>query len=346
MYKLFRFVLFQFDAEKVHYFVVGLLNKIHRFAPARAIFRMLYVVESPKLATSFLGLNFPNPVGLAAGFDKNAQNIDALADCGFGFIEIGTITPKAQPGNDKPRLFRLKTDQAILNRMGFNNDGVEAAIAQLKARQNKKLIIGGNIGKNKWTPNEEAATDYLLSFEALFPYVDYFVVNVSSPNTPNLRALQEKEPLQDLLLRLQEQNNTNAAPKPILLKIAPDLTNTQIDEIIEIVAFTKIAGLIVANTTISRDQLKTPASEVEKLGAGGISGKPVTKRATELIHYIHQKADGKIPMMAVGGIHSAQDALDKLDAGATLVQLYTGFIYEGPALVKAINKALLERVQN
>jgi dihydroorotate dehydrogenase len=230
--------------------------------------------------------------------------------------------------------------------MGFNNDGVEAAIAQLKARQNKKLIIGGNIGKNKWTPNEEAAIDYLLSFEALFPYVDYFVVNVSSPNTPNLRALQEKEPLQDLLLRLQEQNNTKAAPKPILLKIAPDLSNTQIDEIIEIVAFTKIAGLIVANTTISRDQLKTPASEVEKLGAGGISGKPVTKRATELIRYIHQKAEGKIPMMAVGGIHSAQDALDKLDAGASLVQLYTGFIYEGPALVKAINKALLERVQN
>jgi dihydroorotate dehydrogenase len=288
-------------------------------------------------------LKFPNPVGLAAGFDKNAQNIDALADCGFGFIEIGTVTPKAQPGNDKPRLFRLKADQAILNRMGFNNEGVEAAITQLKQRQNKQLIIGGNIGKNKWTPNEEAVSDYLLCFEALFPFVDYFVVNVSSPNTPNLRALQEKEPLQDLLMQLQEKNAAQTAPKPVLLKIAPDLTDTQIDEIIEIVAFTKIAGLIVANTTISRDQLLTPAAEVEKMGAGGISGKPVTARATAMIKYIHDKSEGTIPMIAVGGIHSAQDALDKLDAGASLVQLYTGFIYEGPALVKSINSALLKR---
>jgi len=345
MYKLFRFVLFQFDAEKVHYFVVGLLNQIHRFAPARQLFRSLYVVQHPALETNFLGLKFPNPVGLAAGFDKNAQHIDALADCGFGFIEIGTVTPKAQPGNDKPRLFRLKADQAILNRMGFNNDGVEAAIVQLKARQNRQIIIGGNIGKNKWTPNEEAANDYLTCFEALFPYVDYFVVNVSSPNTPNLRALQEKEPLQDLLLRLQELNKRQSQPKPILLKIAPDLSNSQIDEIIEIVTYTKIAGLIVANTTISREGLRTPAAEIEQMGAGGISGKPVTLRATEMVKYIHEQSNGKIPMMAVGGIHTAQDALDKLAAGATLVQLYTGFIYEGPALVKAINRALLQRVQ-
>ena len=345
MYKLFRFVLFQFDAEKVHYFVVGLLNQIHRFAPARQLFRSLYVVQHPALETNFLGLKFPNPVGLAAGFDKNAQHIDALADCGFGFIEIGTVTPKSQPGNDKPRLFRLKADQAILNRMGFNNDGVEAAIAQLKARQNRQIIIGGNIGKNKWTPNEEAANDYLTCFEALFPYVDYFVVNVSSPNTPNLRALQEKEPLQDLLLRLQELNKQQSQPKPILLKIAPDLSNSQIDEIIEIVTYTKIAGLIVANTTISREGLRTPAAEIEQMGAGGISGKPVTLRATEMVKYIHEQSNGKIPMMAVGGIHTAQDALDKLAAGATLVQLYTGFIYEGPALVKAINRALLQRVQ-
>ncbi|MCE2864751.1 MAG: quinone-dependent dihydroorotate dehydrogenase [Cryomorphaceae bacterium] len=345
MYKLFRFVLFQFDAEKVHYFVVGLLNQIHRFAPARQLFRSLYVVQHPALEINFLGLKFPNPVGLAAGFDKNAQHIDALADCGFGFIEIGTVTPKAQPGNDKPRLFRLKADQAILNRMGFNNDGVEAAIAQLKARHNRQIIIGGNIGKNKWTPNEEAANDYLTCFEALFPYVDYFVVNVSSPNTPNLRALQEKEPLQDLLLRLQELNKQQSQPKPILLKIAPDLSNSQIDEIIEIVTYTKIAGLIVANTTISREGLRTPAAQIEQMGAGGISGKPVTLRATEMVKYIHEQSNGKIPMMAVGGIHTAQDALDKLAAGATLVQLYTGFIYEGPALVKAINRALLQRVQ-
>ena len=343
MYKLFRFVLFQFDAEKVHYFVMSLLNKIHGFALSRFLFRSTYVKEDPKLETSFLGLKFTNPVGLAAGFDKNAQNIDALADCGFGFIEIGTVTPKAQPGNDKPRLFRLKADHAILNRMGFNNDGVEAAIAALKSRQNKNIIIGGNIGKNKWTPNEEAVSDYLLCFEALFTHVDYFVVNVSSPNTPNLRALQEKEPLQDLLMQLQEKNASKIGPKPILLKIAPDLTNTQLDEIIEIVSVTKIAGLIVANTTISRDQLQTPAAEVEKMGAGGISGKPVTARATAMIKYIHDKSNGTIPMIAVGGIHSAQDALDKLDAGASLVQLYTGFIYEGPALVKSINSALLKR---
>ena len=344
MYKLFRFVLFQFDAEKVHYFVVGLLNKIHGFFLSRWIFRAIYVVEDPRLETHFLGLKFTNPVGLAAGFDKNAQNIDALADCGFGFIEIGTITPKAQPGNDKPRLFRLKQDQAILNRMGFNNEGVEAAIRELKARSNQKIIVGGNIGKNKWTPNEEAVNDYLACFDALFPFVDYFVVNVSSPNTPNLRALQEKEPLTQLLKQLQERNATQQEAKPILLKIALDLSNEQLDDIIEIVKETKIEGLIVANTTIERTGLLTPAQEIEKLGAGGISGKPVTNRSTEMVRYIHQKSDGSIPMIAVGGIHCAQDALDKLDAGAQLVQLYTGFIYEGPALIKQINKALLKRV--
>ncbi len=343
MYKLFRFILFQFDAEKVHYFVVGLLNKIHNFLPTRLLFRSQFVVKHPNLETSFLGLNFPNPVGLAAGFDKNAQHIDALADCGFGFIEIGTVTPKAQPGNDKPRLFRLKADHAILNRMGFNNDGVEAAVEQLRSRRNKQIIIGGNIGKNKWTPNEQAVADYLLCFEALFPYVDYFVVNVSSPNTPNLRALQEKEPLQDLLLQIQEKNAAQATSKPVLLKIAPDLNNTQIDEIIEIVNHTKIAGLIVSNTTISRDLLLTPKADVDQMGAGGISGKPITARSTAMIKYINEKSAGQIPMIAVGGIHSAQDAMDKLDAGASLVQLYTGFIYEGPALVKSINRALQKR---
>ena len=344
MYKLVRSILFLFDAEKVHYFVMRLLRFIHSAGPLRLIFRSVFVVEDPRLQTEFLGLKFPNPVGLAAGFDKNAQNIDALADCGFGFIEIGTITPKAQPGNDKPRLFRLKADQAILNRMGFNNDGVEAAITSLKKRKNKAILIGGNIGKNKWTPNEEATSDYLHCFEALFDFVDYFVVNVSSPNTPNLRALQEKEPLQALLQTLQNANELKSKPKPILLKIAPDLSETQIDEIIEIVGLTKISGLIVANTTISRDQLQTPAAQVEKMGAGGISGKPVTARATEMIRYIHRKSNGKIPMIAVGGIHSAQDAIEKLEAGAQLVQLYTGFIYEGPALVRSIHKALLKKV--
>ena len=222
----------------------------------------------------------------------------------------------------------------------LNND---TSIEQLKKRQNRRVIIGGNIGKNKWTPNEAAVEDYLLCFDALFPYVDYFVVNVSSPNTPNLRALQEKEPLQDLLLQIQEKNAAQKVSKPILLKIAPDLNDTQLDEIIEIVNHTKIAGLIVANTTISRAQLLTPKAEVDQMGAGGISGKPITARSTAMIKYIHEKSNGQIPMMAVGGVHSAQDAIDKLDAGASLVQLYTGFIYEGPALVKSINRALQKR---
>ena len=346
MYKLFRFFLFQFDAERVHYFVVGLLRLMHQILPIRSIFRAIYVKKHPQLKVNLFGLEFENPVGLAAGFDKNAAYIDPLSDCGFGFIEIGTITPKPQPGNDKPRLFRLKADNAILNRMGFNNDGVEAAISKLQNRSNKKLIIGGNIGKNKWTPNEEATQDYVICFEALFAYVDYFVVNVSSPNTPNLRALQEKGPLLELLSTLQQLNEAKAQQKPILLKIAPDLSDTQLDEVIEIVFETKIAGLIAANTTISRENLLTPKATVDALGAGGISGKPLTQRSTEVVRYIHQKSAGKIPIIAVGGIHSAQDALDKISAGASLVQLYTGFIYEGPKLIKEINQALLKQKSN
>lgn len=346
MYQLFRSILFRFDAEKVHYFVVGLLKLMVKFPPSRWIFRSIYHVEHPSLEREFIGLKFPNPVGLAAGFDKNAKFFDEMESCGFGFIEIGTVTPLAQPGNDLPRLFRLKKDEAILNRMGFNNEGVHAAVNHLKARKDKRLIIGGNIGKNKWTPNEEALNDYLICFEALFDEVDYFVVNVSSPNTPNLRALQEKEPLMELLSTLQEKNEAKPKAKPILLKIAPDLTNEQLDEIIEIVQETKIAGLIATNTTISREGLQTPSAEVEALGAGGISGKPLTKRSTEVIRYIHDQSKGTIPMIAVGGIHSAKDALDKLDAGATLVQLYSGFIYEGPGLVKEINQALIKKSQH
>ncbi|MEN9700170.1 MAG: hypothetical protein RLZZ301_1368 [Bacteroidota bacterium] len=343
MYKLIRALLFRFDAERVHYFVVGMLKLIVAFPPSRWIFRALYVVKHPDLERQFIGLHFPNPVGLAAGFDKNASAFEALEQCGFGFVEIGTVTPQPQPGNDKPRLFRLKQDEAILNRMGFNNEGMLAVKRRLKSRQKHQLIIGGNIGKNKWTPNEEALSDYSKCFETLFDEVDYFVVNVSSPNTPNLRALQEREPLEQLLKELQLLNFQKETPKPILLKIAPDLSNTQLDEIIDIVKATKIAGLIATNTTISREGLLTDAAEVEALGAGGISGKPLTKRATEVIRYIHQKSEGSIPMIAVGGIHSAADALEKLDAGATLVQVYTGFIYEGPALVKSINKAILKK---
>jgi dihydroorotate dehydrogenase len=346
MYQLFRSILFRFDAEKVHYFVVGLLKLMVKFPPSRWIFRSIYHLEDPDLEREFIGLKFPNPVGLAAGFDKNAKFFDEMESCGFGFIEIGTVTPLAQPGNDLPRLFRLKKDEAILNRMGFNNDGVQEALKHLKARKNRKLIIGGNIGKNKWTPNEEALNDYVICFEALFDEVDYFVVNVSSPNTPNLRALQEKGPLMELLSTLQQKNEAKPKAKPILLKIAPDLTNEQLDEIIEIVQETKIAGLIATNTTISREGLQTPSAEVEALGAGGISGKPLTVRSTEVIRYIHDQSKGTIPMIAVGGIHSSKDALDKLDAGATLVQLYSGFIYEGPGLIKEINQALIKKSRN
>lgn len=346
MYQLFRSILFRFDAEKVHYFVVGLLKLMVKFPPSRWIFRSIYHLEDPALEREFIGLKFPNPVGLAAGFDKNAKFFDEMESCGFGFIEIGTVTPLAQPGNDLPRLFRLKKDEAILNRMGFNNDGVQEALKHLKARKNGKLIIGGNIGKNKWTPNEEALNDYVICFEALFDEVDYFVVNVSSPNTPNLRALQEKGPLMELLSTLQQKNEAKPKAKPILLKIAPDLTNEQLDEIIEIVQETKIAGLIATNTTISREGLQTPSAEVEALGAGGISGKPLTVRSTEVIRYIHTKSNGSIPMIAVGGIHTAKDALEKLDAGATLVQLYSGFIYEGPGLIKEINQALIKKAQH
>ncbi len=346
MYQFVRSILFRFDAEKVHYFVVGLLQLIVKFPPTKWIFRSMYHVEHPALEREFIGLKFPNPVGLAAGFDKNAKYFNEMESCGFGFIEIGTVTPLAQPGNDLPRLFRLKKDEAILNRMGFNNNGVQEALKHLKARKNHQLIIGGNIGKNKWTPNEEALNDYVICFEALFDEVDYFAVNVSSPNTPNLRALQDKGPLMELLSTLQQKNEAKATPKPILLKIAPDLTNEQLDEIIEIVQETKIAGLIATNTTISREGLITPSAEVEAIGAGGVSGKPLTQRSTEVIRYIHTKSNGSIPMMAVGGIHTAQDALDKLDAGATLVQLYSGFIYEGPGLIKEINQALIKKAQH
>ncbi len=313
-----------------------------KFSLSKTLFRKAYVVHHPRLEREVFGLKFQNPVGLAAGFDKNAAYFNDLEHCGFGFIEIGTLTPKPQFGNDKPRLFRLKKDEAILNRMGFNNDGVDVAVEKLKKRNNPSLIIGGNIGKNKNTPNESATNDYIISFQKLFPYVDYFVVNVSSPNTPNLRDLQEKEPLKALLSELQKLNTEKEKSKPILLKIAPDLTDSQLDDIIEIVEETKISGVIATNTTISRENLKTNPEEVNNLGAGGISGKPLTKRSTEVIRYLHLKSKGSFPIIGVGGIHSADDAIEKLMAGASLIQLYSGFIYEGPALIKKINQRLIK----
>lgn len=341
MYKLLRQILFFFDAEKVHYFTTSLLKCTLAIPGGKFLFKKMFCVQDERLKTTVFGLTFDNPVGLAAGFDKNAKMFNDLAYCGFGFIEIGTLTPKGQDGNDKPRLFRLKQDEAIVNRMGFNNDGVEVAVESLKNRKTK-LIIGGNIGKNKVTPNEEADSDYVKAFNVLFPYVDYFVVNVSSPNTPNLRALQEKEPLTQLLQTLKDENAKRAVQKPILLKIAPDLGDEQLDDIIEIVAETKIDGVIATNTTIERSQLTSPKALVEEIGAGGISGKPLTKRSTEVIRYLAQKSNNAFPIIGVGGIHCAADALEKLEAGASLVQIYTGFIYEGPGLVKRINKAILK----
>jgi dihydroorotate dehydrogenase len=321
------------------------LDWAYSIAPIRFLLKRSYQKKSASLHRKLWGIDFPNPVGLAAGFDKDAKHIDALACLGFGFIEIGTLTPKAQDGNPAPRLFRLPTDKALINRMGFNNGGVDAAVLRLQQRK-ERIIIGGNIGKNKITPNEEAYKDYEYNVKALHAVVDYFVVNVSSPNTPGLRELQEKAPLMDLLHKVQAVNKALPNPKPVLLKIAPDLTDMQLDDIIEIVAATQIDGIVATNTTIDRSQLQTPATEVEAIGAGGLSGKPVTARSTEVIRYIHQKTNGTIPMIAVGGIFTAADAIEKLNAGASLVQVYTGFIYEGPGMVKRICNGLLQQKNN
>jgi dihydroorotate dehydrogenase len=294
-------------------------------------------MEDKRLETEVFGLKFKNPVGLAAGFDKDAKLYKELSNFGFGFIEIGTLTPKAQDGNPKKRLFRLKEDQAIINRMGFNNGGVQEAVERLKSNTN--VLIGGNIGKNKLTPNENAVDDYVICFDALYDYVDYFVVNVSSPNTPNLRELQEKEPLKLLLQTLQNLNLAKPKQKPILLKIAPDLTDSQLLDIIDIVKETKIAGVIATNTTLSREGLHSK----NKVEAGGMSGKPLGQRATEVIRFLSEKSNKAFPIIGVGGVHSPEDAIEKLEAGASLIQLYTGFIYEGPALIKKINKAILEK---
>lgn len=337
MYKsIIRPILFNFDPEKVHHFTFSFLRIANKIPFVSCLIRSSYEVNDPRLEREVFGLKFKNPVGLAAGFDKDAKLYKELSNLGFGFIEIGTLTPKPQDGNPKKRLFRLKEDSAIINRMGFNNGGVFEAVKRLK--KNKNVLIGGNIGKNKATPNQEAISDYLICFDALYDVVDYFVVNVSSPNTPNLRELQDKEPLTHLLQTLQDQNKTKTKPKPILLKIAPDLTNEQLLDIIDIVQQTKIAGVIATNTTISKEGLKSD-SQTE---TGGLSGKPLTNRSTEVIRFLAQNNNKSFPIIGVGGIHTPEDALQKLEAGASLVQLYTGFIYEGPQLIKQINKKLLQ----
>ena len=338
MYKfLIRPVLFRFDPEDVHHFTFSFLKFIQRIPFVAHLFRSLYVVKSPALEREVFGIKFPNPVGLAAGFGKDAKLYKELSNLGFGFIEIGTLTPKAQSGNEKKRLFRLKEDSAIINRMGFNNQGVWEAAKRL--RENKNVLIGGNIGKNKVTPNEDAIYDYEICFDALYSVVDYFVVNVSSPNTPNLRELQDKEPLKNLLQSLQNKNLSKPRTRPILLKIAPDLSDEQLLDIIEIVKETKIAGVIATNTTIARHHLN---SENQK-EMGGLSGKPLKGRSTEVIRFLSEKSGKAFPIIGVGGIHSPEDALEKLEAGASLVQVYTGFIYEGPGLVKKINQEILRQ---
>jgi dihydroorotate dehydrogenase len=342
MYKsILKPFFFLFDAESVHHFVFRFIKIIFKLPLTKQIFSAFYVKKHDSLKVHAFGLEFPNPVGLAAGFDKNGELIDELACMGFGFIEIGTITPEPQPGNDKPRLFRLPKDQGLINRMGFNTEGMAKTIENLKKR-NSKIIIGGNIGKNKITANENATDDYQKCFLGLFPHVDYFVVNVSSPNTPNLRDLQEKEPLTKLLMDLQLLNKKQEKPKPILLKIAPDLAESQLDDIVEIVETTKIDGLIATNTTISRANLNTTEATLQKIGAGGLSGRPVRDRATEVVKYLSQKSQKKIPIIAAGGIFNAQDAKEKLEAGACLVQFYTGFIFEGPTIAKNICKGLIK----
>ena len=342
MYKLFiRRFLFLFDPEKIHYFTFSLIRFLCKVPFFSAIFRAMYLIEDKRLERNLFGITFKNPVGLAAGFDKNAVLYNELANFGFGFIEIGTVTPKGQEGNPKKRLFRLKDDQGIINRMGFNNDGLETAIVQLKKNKGK-LIIGGNIGKNTQTSPQNYTNDYEECFKGLHPYVDYFVLNVSCPNVGSHEKLNDKEYLLELILAIQNLNLLEPTQKPILLKIAPDLNNNQLDEIIEIVAETKIDGIIASNTSTSRSGLKASKKYLQEIGNGGLSGLPIKDKSTRVIKYLKDTSNKAFPIIGVGGIHSAKDALEKIEAGADLVQIYTGFIYEGPGLIKQINKALLK----
>ena len=346
MYKsIIRKILFKFDPEAVHYFTFDAIKLLCKIPLVPALIRSLFQVNHPKLERELFGLHFKNPVGLAAGFDKNAVLYNELANFGFGFIEIGTVTPKAQEGNPKKRLFRLQDDKGIINRMGFNNAGLEAAISQLK-KNKKQIIIGGNIGKNTQTLPEAYTDDYLECFSALHPYVDYFVLNVSCPNVGSHAKLNDKDYLEELINAVQSLNTTFKETKPILLKIAPDLNTTQLDEIIALVKATKIEGVIASNTSVSRENLKADAATLESIGNGGVSGQPITSKSTQVIKYLSDNSQKAFPIIGVGGIHSEKDALDKLNAGADLVQIYTGFIYEGPALVKRINKAFLKASLN
>ncbi len=343
IYPILRNLLFQFGPEVVHHFSMTVLKNASAFGVTRSLLEKQFQFKQNSLEKELFGLHFSNPVGLGAGFDKNAHYLTALACLGFGFVEIGTVTPLAQSGNEQPRLFRLPKDKALINRMGFNNEGVDRIKRRLATWNNagswqpgKKIIVGGNIGKNKVTPNDQAYKDYEICFKELFDEVDYFVVNVSSPNTPGLRELQEKDSLTKILSQLQNINQGKSKPKPILLKIAPDLSEEQLADIVALSFETQLAGLVATNTTISRENLITLKQEVDAMGAGGLSGKPLTKRSTEVVHYLAKHTGGKIPIIASGGIFTGKDAQEKLDAGASLVQVWTGFIYEGPMIVKNI----------
>ncbi|WP_396598119.1 quinone-dependent dihydroorotate dehydrogenase [Dokdonia sp. R86516] len=343
MYKLLiRPILFSFDPEKVHYFTFRWIKRLHKLGLSGLLNRM-GKVEDKRLERKVLGLTFKNPVGLAAGFDKDAKLFNELGDLGFGFIEIGTVTPKAQAGNPKQRLFRLKEDQGLINRMGFNNGGVAEAVTRLKSRINNNIIIGGNIGKNTDTKPEDYTADYLTCFHELHPVVDYFVLNVSCPNVSSHAKLNDKDYLEELIGAVQQANKAYAVQRPIVLKIAPDLNDQQLDEIIDLVKETGLDGVIASNTSVNREGLITTDARLEEIGNGGLSGKPVTNRSTRVIKYLSDKSNNSFPIIGVGGIHSAQDALDKLEAGASLVQLYTGFVYEGPQLIKEINNAILAK---
>ncbi|MDR1156173.1 MAG: quinone-dependent dihydroorotate dehydrogenase [Bacteroidales bacterium] len=345
MYRFFRPLFFAFPPEAIHGLVAGWLRFVYCIPPLRALVRGMFGVKHPALEREFCGLKFSNPVGLAAGFDKNAKLYRALSTLGFSFIEIGTVTPKGQPGNPKPRLFRIVQDGALINRMGFNNKGVEAAVERLK-RKRPDIVIGGNIGKNTATPNDDAPTDYLECFRKLYPYVDYFTVNVSCPNVANLSELQNISSLTGILTAVLTERDRQEFRKPVLVKISPDISFVHLDEILEIVRKMGVDGIVAINTTTKRSELTIDREQVERLGKGGLSGKPLTWKALETVNYIRQRTKGRLPVMGAGGIMTAEDAINMINAGATLVQVYSGFIYEGPSLVKKINRAILKHTDH
>ena len=343
MYKLLlRPILFCFDPERVHNVTFKLIKFLHFIPGIGLLIKSIYVNKNKGLEKNILGINFPNPIGLAAGFDKNAKLYKELSNFGFGFIEIGTVTPNAQPGNAKKRVFRITQDSGIINRMGINNEGAISTIKRLK--KNKSVIIGGNIGKNTTTPNENALKDYIYNFNELHPYVNYFVVNVSCPNVKEFTQLQDKKFLLELATKLEKINASKKKRKPILLKISPELNNDQLDEIIEIISISAFDGVVATNTTTLRNNLKTTSSKINAIGNGGLSGKPLKQSSTYVIRYLSEKSNQSFPIIGVGGIHSAEDAIEKLNAGADLIQLYTGFIYEGPVLLQKINKLIIENL--